>query len=90
MGASTTGRKRGGVAKLVKFRDKIPDAEFEEMLLRAGHRKVTPAEKEPSTREEEFGGPTALILAPTRELAMQIHSHLTQVAKHTQIKVRQH
>ena len=33
-------------------------------------------------------GPVALILVPTRELAMQIHSHLTEVAKYTNIKVR--
>lgn len=29
----------------------------------------------------------ALILAPTRELAVQIKSHLTQAAKYTDIKV---
>lgn len=32
----------------------------------------------------------ALILAPTRELAIQVHDHLTAVAKHTNIKVHIH
>lgn len=32
-------------------------------------------------------GPVALILAPTRELAIQIHTHLTAVARYTDIKV---
>ncbi len=35
-------------------------------------------------------GLVALILAPTRELAIQIHSHLCAVAKHTSIKVQYH
>lgn len=30
----------------------------------------------------------ALILTPTRELAIQIKNHLTQAAKYTDIKVR--
>ena len=30
----------------------------------------------------------ALILAPTRELAIQVHDHLVAVAKYTQIKVQ--
>ena len=33
-------------------------------------------------------GLVALILAPTRELAMQIHMHMTQVAKYTGVQVR--
>lgn len=36
------------------------------------------------------GGLVALILAPTRELAIQVHDHLTAVAKHTDIKVHVH
>ena len=36
------------------------------------------------------GGLIALILAPTRELAIQVHDHLTAVAKFTDIKVHMH
>lgn len=32
----------------------------------------------------------ALILTPTRELAIQIKNHLTQAAKYTDIKVQRH
>ncbi len=32
-------------------------------------------------------GPVALILVPTRELAMKIETHLSAVARHTKIKV---
>ena len=35
-------------------------------------------------------GLIALILAPTRELAIQVHDHLTAVAKYTDIKVHVH
>ena len=35
-------------------------------------------------------GLIALILAPTRELAIQVHDHLTAVAKYTDIKVHTH
>ena len=35
-------------------------------------------------------GMIALILAPTRELAIQVHDHITAVAKYTDIKVQVH
>jgi hypothetical protein len=41
----------------------------------------------PDTETQSLG-PVALILVPTRELAMQIHSHIVAVAKFTNIKVR--
>lgn len=43
------------------------------------------------TKLDDYNIPTkplyALILTPTRELAVQIKSHLTQAAKYTDIKV---
>lgn len=37
---------------------------------------------------QDTGNLLALILTPTRELAMQVHTHITAVAKYTRIKVR--
>lgn len=39
-------------------------------------------------RREGINNLIALILAPTRELAIQVHDHLVAVAKHTRVKVR--
>ena len=82
--------------ELVTVRDNIPDEEFQKMLYNQGHtqdllngsRDITVKSGDSMTRScDGVVGPTALILAPTRELAMQIKAHLTAVAKHTSIKV---
>ena len=70
---------------LVAVIDNIPDEEFERMLSE---------KKRPLLRSDpikKFGplGPTALILVPVRELALQIYSALKTVAKYTTIKVGQ-
>lgn len=82
---------------LVEVRDNIPEDEFLEALkergMQAGSRGI---DEDPFTNLEGATGegsgpergPVAIILAPTRELAMQIHAHITAVAKRTAIKVR--
>ena len=39
-------------------------------------------------KEDSQQGPCALILEPTRELALQVHKHLKSAARHTDIQVR--
>ncbi|CDW57157.1 ATP dependent RNA helicase DDX24 [Trichuris trichiura] len=36
---------------------------------------------------EKYNGPSALVLTPTRELALQIKQHVTAIAKYTNIKI---
>ena len=85
--------KEKGVAKLVTAEDNIPEDKFEAMLSSNSFRQGStfldgpvPLSSGPVTPSL---GPVALILVPTRELAMQIHSHLTEVAKYTNVKVRE-
>ena len=76
---------------LVVVRDNIPEEEFLKVLKMemgpglAGNRFLGGKEEEDDAQSSR--GPVAIVLAPTRELAMQIHSHITAVAKHTGIKV---
>ena len=78
---------------LVSVRDNIPEEEFAKMLFQSHDNHVTSHEPTPESptpamiRSCDPVGPVALILAPTRELAMQIQSHLKAVAKYTNIKV---
>ena len=80
---------------LVAVRDNIPDDEFERMFQRKPvlKKSLSQANISVSVGHQGLdgpggGGPVALILVPTRELAMQIHSHVTSVAKYTNFKVR--
>ena len=80
---------------LVAVRDNIPDAEFMKMFERKTvHNRSHDLDdkshdpKDSDDKEIPSHGPLALILVPTRELAMQIHSHITSVAKYTNVKVR--
>lgn len=78
-------------ARLVAVRDNIPDGEFTKMLSQSRKASTSfPDERSTLSVAADAAcqiGPTALILVPTRELAMQIHSHLIDVAKYTKIKV---
>ena len=72
-------------SRLVASDDFIPDHLFE-LSLRTGKRAGELIEEvpvDPMARD----GMVALILTPTRELAMQIKSHIDAVAKYTGIQV---
>jgi len=76
---------------LVVVRDNIPEEEFLKALNTPGSSIAGASSRFLSVEGREAGqssGPVAIILAPTRELAMQIHTHITAVAKHSSIKVR--
>lgn len=77
----------GEDAGLVAVRDNIPDAEFEKMFKRKTVRNKFQVPEVSDNKDMYLSGPLALILVPTRELAMQIHSHISSVAKYTNIKV---
>ena len=64
---------------LVTYRDCIPDEEFQKMLEQPC---VTESADVPGGE-----GMTALILTPTRELALQVHCHIKAAAKYTGIQV---
>ncbi len=73
------------ISRLVASDDFIPDHLFE-LSLQTGKRAGELAEEvpvDPVARD----GMVALILTPTRELAMQIKSHIDAVAKYTGIHV---
>ena len=88
-------RRRG--LGLVTYRDNIPDEEFERMLRSGGSHDHTigpntESHDAPDTvNAKSLGGYcgtlVALILTPTRELALQVHSHIKAAAKYTGIKV---
>ena len=61
--------------RLVSYRDHIPDEEFHQMLRPPSH---APHTNRPLT---------ALILTPTRELALQIKTHIDTAAKYTDVMV---
>ena len=79
---------------LVSFLDDIPEKVFQSML-KGDTRLDDFNEDEFSTdnpmatipKEETKNSMVALILAPTRELALQVKSHLEAVAKYTKIQV---
>ena len=87
--------KERGVAKLVTVKDNIPEDKLEAMLSSNSFRQGSTSLDGPVLRTScgdpvtPSLGPVALILVPTRELAMQIHSHLSEVAKYTNVKVRE-
>ena len=70
---------------LIAMIDNIPDEEFERMLSE----KKRPLLRSDPIKKLRPLGPTALILVPVRELALQIYSALKTVAKYTTIKVSQ-
>ena len=80
---------------LVTYRDNIPDDEFEMMLRGGGSHDLTvdpstddaPAAVGTRSLADYCGRLVALILTPTRELALQVHSHIRAAAKYTGIKV---
>ena len=94
-GSMDSGRKVSGLG-LVTYRDNIPDDEFEMMLRGRSHdhpvdpgNELHPAPVTVSVRSLPgyCGRLAALVLAPTRELALQVHSHIRAAAKYTGIKV---
>ena len=72
---------------LVMVRDDIPKEEFLKALKKDKHGGKLDKCLPLSVVDSKLEGPVALVLVPTRELAMQIHSHITAVAKYTSIKV---
>ena len=64
--------------RLVSYRDHIPDEEFQLMLHPLSHAAHTHTSNRPLT---------ALILTPTRELALQIKTHIDAAAKYTDVMV---
>ena len=73
---------------LVMSKDFIPDDVFERSLC-SGKRELihdTPSSAEAAAVKED--GMVALVLSPTRELALQIKTHMDAVSKHTGIHVR--
>ena len=81
-------------AELVEVRDNIPDDEFEAMVR--GDENPQQGKEEPSMLlcsgeggEEEKDLLVALILVPTRELALQVYAHIKDAAKYTSIRVCQ-
>ncbi len=81
---------------LVEVRDNIPDQEFLAAMKTGVHKGLgkTHIPMSKTALPEDPGisvqpeGPVAIILVPTRELAMQIHSHITAVSKYTKVQVR--
>ena len=76
--------KDSGDSGCVYHRDNIPDDEFFEML----HKDKPKSGTRSSELETESRGMTALILVPTRELALQVKAHIETAAKYTNIMVR--
>ena len=85
-GAKSTG--------LVSFLDDIPEKVFQSMLK--GDTRLEDLNEDEFSmdnpmatipKEETKNSMVALILAPTRELALQVKSHLEAVAKYTKIQV---
>lgn len=79
---------------LLDSNDFIPDDIFKESL-QTGKRvsellaeRASKQDQESSSTTDSDGGMVGLILTPTRELAMQIKTHIDAVAKYTGIKVR--
>ena len=87
-----TPKEVGPGAQLVEVRDNIPDYEFEAMI----RGECVPQLGEGSSMleglsgEEDRGSLVALILVPTRELALQVCAHIKDAAKFTDIRVRYH
>lgn len=65
--------------RLVMYQDNISEEEFQQMLGGGGGRK----------EQRKRGGRllTALILTPTRELALQVKDHITAATKYTSLEV---
>ena len=72
---------------LVSSHDFIPNDLFEQSL-QTGKRMEELEGSVPATPTGEEQGMVALILTPTRELAIQIRSHIEAVSKFTEIEVR--
>ena len=78
---------------LVSFLDDIPEKVFQSMLK--GNTRLEDLNKDEFMdnpmatipKKETKNSMVALILAPTRELALQVKSHLEAVAKYTKIQV---
>lgn len=70
---------------LVYSKDDIPDDVFERMI-RGSVRKVK-EEIDNGDKERDGRGLVALVLAPTRELALQVKDHISTAAKYTDIMV---
>ena len=66
---------------LVLYRDHIPDEEFQLMMRPPLH---TAAARSTNDKTRPL---TALILSPTRELALQIKTHIETAAKYTNVMV---
>ena len=66
---------------LVLYRDHIPDEEFQLMMHPPSHTAAT------RSTNDKTRPLTALILSPTRELALQIKTHIETAAKYTDVMV---
>lgn len=82
-----TTKETGPSAQLVEVRDNIPDDEFEAMI----RGESVPPQGEGHSMleggEEDTNLLVALILVPTRELALQVYAHIKDAAKFTDIRV---
>ena len=82
-----TPKETGPSAQLVEVRDNIPDDEFEAMI----RGESVPPQGEGHSMleggEEDTNLLVALILVPTRELALQVYAHIKDAAKFTDIRV---
>ena len=92
---ATIKRKRSSKKQLgcVHFEDDIPEEAFQTMLQQTGDIPAMEAGEivdleDVMLQREKGEGLGALIITPTRELALQVKSHISAVCKYTKVKVQ--
>lgn len=74
-------------SKLIYCEDDIPDEMFKSMIEESSVEPSTDSSEASATGKYRNGSLVALILMPTRELALQVVEHIKAAAYYTNIKV---